>query len=245
MTERRAVLITGGSGALGGEIAKYLNGKGYDIILNYNRNSKGADEVIKGLEKGSRNISVRCDITNEVDVVSMFDKIKKEYGRLDCVINNAGIHFDAPVWKLPLEEWKRVMDVNLTGTFLCSKHAIPLMRENGFGRLINISSVVGQRGEFGTSNYAASKSGLFGLTKTLAREGARFNITSNSVVLGYFSIGMIDDVPQEMQERLKSAIPMGRFGEPRELSSLINYLISEDASYITGQVIGINGGYYM
>ncbi len=244
MAERKNAIITGASGALGGEMAKYLHEKGYDIILHYNSNNANIDNIIDGLDEG-KNISIKSDITNENDVLKMFERINEEYGKIDCLINNVGIHIDAPIWKLSLENWKKVIDVNLTGTYLCSKYAVPMMKQNGFGRIVTISSVVGQRGEFGTSNYAASKSGLFGLTKTIAREVAKYDITSNCVVLGYFSIGMINDVPPEMQETVKQMIPKKRFGEPRELNSLINYLTSEDASYLTGQIIGLNGGYYM
>lgn len=243
---KKTVLITGASGAIGGELSKYFAERNYDIILHCNSHLEKLKKLKDEINKFDVNYLIqKSDVTKEKDVKEMFSIIEKRFSRLDVLVNNAGIHIDRPIWKMPIEDWDKVINVNLTGTFLSSKFAVPLMKKNNFGRIINVSSVVGQRGEFGTSNYAASKSGLFGFTKTLAREVAKYNITANTVVLGYFSIGIINDVPKDMQKKLKSVIPVKRFGEPKELCSLIYYLSSEDAGYITGQTIGINGGYYM
>lgn len=244
--KKRTILITGASGALGRELSKYFIEKNNNVILHYNSHPNKLEEIKNIINKfNAESLILRSDICNEREIEEMFFLIEKKFSTLDVVINNAGIHIDGSLSKLSLEDWKKVIDVNLTGSFLCSKYAIPLMKKGNFGRIINFSSVVGQKGEFGTSSYAASKSGLFGLTKTLAREVAKYNITVNTVVLGYFSIGMIDDVPLEMKQRLLNEIPMKRFGDPKELCSLVHYLSSEDASYITGQTISINGGYYM
>jgi len=246
MNNKRTALITGASGALGGQLSRYLADRNYNVVLHCNSHPERIGELAKEIEKFEvEYLKVKADITMEDQVENMFSLVEKKFGKLDVFINNAGIHIDRPLWKLPLEDWKKVIDVNLTGTFLCSKYAIPLMRKENFGRIINISSVVAQRGEFGTSSYATSKSGLFGLTKTLAREVVKFNIFTNTVVLGYFSVGMINDVPSEMQERLLNNTPMNRFGKPEELCSLIYYLVSDNSAFITGQIIGINGGYYM
>lgn len=246
MNGRKTALITGASGAIGGELSKYFAERNYDIILHCNSHLEKLKKLKDEINKFDVNYLIqKSDVTKEKDVKEMFSIIEKRFSRLDVLVNNAGIHIDRPIWKMPIEDWDKVINVNLTGTFLSSKFAVPLMKKNNFGRIINVSSVVGQRGEFGTSNYAASKSGLFGFTKTLAREVAKYNITANTVVLGYFSIGIINDVPKDMQKKLKSVIPVKRFGEPKELCSLIYYLSSEDAGYITGQTIGINGGYYM
>lgn len=246
MNNKRTALITGASGALGGQLSRYLADRNYNVVLHYNSHPERIEELAKEIEKLEVEfLKVKADISKEAPVENMFSLVEKEFGKLDVLINMAGIHIDKPLWKLPLEDWKKVIDVNLTGTFLCSKYAIPLMRKENFGRIINISSVVGQRGEFGTSSYAASKSGLFGLTKTLAREVVKFNIFVNTVALGYFSVGMTKDVPPEMQERLLNNTLMNRFGKPEELCSLIYYLASDNSAFITGQIIGINGGYYM
>ena len=246
MNNQRTALITGASGALGGQLSRYLADKNYNVVLHYNSHPERIEELAKEIEKFEVEfLKVKADISKEAPVENMFSLVEKEFGKLDVLINMAGIHIDKPLWKLPLEDWKKVIDVNLTGTFLCSKYAIPLMRKENFGRIINIASVVGQRGEFGTSSYAASKSGLFGLTKTLAREVVKFNILTNTVALGYFSVGMTKDVPPEIQERLLNNTLMNRFGKPEELCSLIYYLVSDNSAFITGQIIGINGGYYM
>lgn len=246
MNNQRTALITGASGALGGQLSRYLADKNYNVVLHYNSHPERIEELAKEIEKFEVEfLKVKADISKEAPVENMFSLVEKEFGKLDVLINMAGIHIDKPLWKLPLEDWKKVIDVNLTGTFLCSKYAIPLMRKENFGRIINIASVVGQRGEFGTSSYAASKSGLFGLTKTLAREVVKFNILTNTVALGYFSVGMTKDVPPEIQERLLNNTLMNRFGKPEELCSLIYYLASDNSAFITGQIIGINGGYYM
>lgn len=243
---KKTVLITGASGAIGGEISKYFAERNYNVVLHCNSHPEKLEKIKNIINKFNvQQLILKSNITNESEVKEMFSNIEKEFSRLDVLVNNVGIHIDGLVWKLPLGDWKKVIDVNLTGSFLCSKYATPIMKKEKFGRIINLSSVVGQRGEFGTSSYAASKSGLFGLTKTLAREVAKYNITVNTVVLGYFSIGMINDVPLEMQQRLLDETPMKRFGDPKELCSLVYYLSSDDAAYITGQTIGINGGYYM
>lgn len=246
MKVKKTALITGASGAIGSELSKYFAERDYDVILHYNSHPEKLEKLKDEIQKFDVNYLIqKADITKENEVKEMFSTIEKKISKLDVLVNNAGIHIDRPVWKMPIEEWDKVINVNLTGAFLGSKFAIPLMKKNNFGRIINVSSVVGQRGEFGTSNYAASKSGLFGFTKTIAREVAKYNITANTVALGYFSIGIINDIPKDMQEKLKSVIPVKRFGEPNELCSLVYYLSSEDAGYITGQTIGINGGYYM
>lgn len=246
MSDKKVVLITGASGALGGEISKYFAERNYNLVLHYNSHPEKIEEIENIINKFKiEYLNVKSNIINENEVKEMFSIVEKKFSKLDVLINNAGIHIDRTLWKLSLADWDEVINVNLTGAFLCSKYAIPLMRKENFGRIINISSVVGQRGELGTSNYAASKSGLFGLTKTLAREVVKFNITSNTLVLGYFSVGIINDIPLEMRQKLLNEIPIGRFGDPKELCSLIYYLSSPDAAYITGQIIGINGGYYM
>ncbi|MGH2574986.1 MAG: SDR family oxidoreductase, partial [Ignavibacteria bacterium] len=147
-------------------------------------------------------------------------------------------------WKLGLDEWNRVLAVNLTGPFLCIKHSLPLMRKNNWGRIINISSVVAQTGVPGTSAYSASKAGIFGLTKSISKEVANKNITVNTIALGYFNEGMIAQVPEELKMQIKSAIPKSDFGDPIDIVNCIHFLIEDTSSYVTGQTININGGLY-
>ena len=186
----------------------------------------------------------KADITSENEIMSMIEKIQTEFGTIDVLINNAGISIDGVSWKLGLDSWNKVMAVNLTGPFLCIKHTLPMMRQSGWGRIINITSVVSQLGVPGTSAYSASKAALSGLTKTVSKEVIKYNITVNQISLGYFHAGMLFRIPEEIREQIKSTIPKKEFGEPDEIVRCLLYLIDEKANYITGQTININGGLY-
>lgn len=234
--EAKTVLITGASGGLGKRFANALKDKGYNLALHYFENP---------LEEQSGNAkSYYADISAETDVKSMVSKIISDFGSVDILINNAGISMDAVSWKMPIETWNKVLAVNLTGTFLCIKHTLPFMREKNFGRIINISSVVAETGVSGTVAYSASKSGIFGLTKTVAREVANKNITVNTIALGYFNEGMISQVPENLKSKIISTIPKNELGDTLDIINCINYLIDDNSRYITGQVININGGLY-
>jgi NAD(P)-dependent dehydrogenase (short-subunit alcohol dehydrogenase family) len=187
----------------------------------------------------------QADLTNEDEVNRMIEAVINRFGRIDVLINNAGISKSAMSWKTSLDAWNETMAINLTAPFLVAKACIPSMRENGSGSIINISSVVGQTGQIGTAAYAASKAGLIGLTKTLAKELASNNITVNALALGYFSTGMIADVPQEQQDQIIESIPLKKLGDPATVCKTIEWLISSEAAYVTGQVIQLNGGLYM
>jgi 3-oxoacyl-[acyl-carrier protein] reductase len=186
-----------------------------------------------------------CDVSNEDNVKEMVNNAIERFGTIDILINNAGIFKDAITWKMEKSAWDEVISTNLTGAFLCAKHVLPIMRARGWGRIVNISSIVGQVGVPGTCNYAAAKSGLFGLTKTIARECANKNITVNCVALGYFESGMNLRLPEEIRNNILNQIPMKRFGKPEEAASLVLFLCTEEAGYITGQIIHVNGGLYM
>ncbi|MCG8577943.1 MAG: SDR family oxidoreductase [Flavobacteriales bacterium] len=231
---KKTILLIGSSGGLGKELTKHLGDKGYDLALHYHNNEP----------KDAGYKTYQADICNEAEVKDMIDAVMRDFGRIDIVINNAGISKSEISWKANIENWNQTMGVNLTGPFLISKHVIPHMRNQNFGRIIFMSSVVAETGMIGTAAYAASKAGLFGLSRTLAKEVANKGITVNAIALGYFNAGMIDDVSEELQEVLKQQIPKGKLGEPIELAELINYLISENAAYLTGQTLNLNGGLY-
>jgi NAD(P)-dependent dehydrogenase (short-subunit alcohol dehydrogenase family) len=184
----------------------------------------------------------KIDITDEKQVKKMIDQTVQTCGQIDILINNAGIFKDAVSWKMYKETWDSVLATNLTGAFLCTKHVLPIMRERKFGRIVNVSSIVGQTGVFGASNYAASKAGLIGFTKAIAKEVALKGITVNCVALGYIEAGMNLRLSEQLRNQIRDTIPMKRFGTPEEVSEVILFLCSKEASYITGQVIGINGG---
>jgi 3-oxoacyl-[acyl-carrier protein] reductase len=188
---------------------------------------------------------VKADVSKEEDVTKLVKKTVERFGTVDILVNNAGVFKDSVIWNMDVNSWSDVISTNLTGVFLCTKHMLPLMREKGWGRIVNISSVVGQIGTFGASNYAASKAGIFGFTKAVAKEVARKNITVNCVALGYTETGMNLRLPEELRQKILEEIPMKRFGKAEEVAGTVVFLCTEEAAYITGQVIHVNGGYYM
>ncbi len=175
----------------------------------------------------------------------MVEKVSEKYGRIDYLINNAGITRDALMMRMGDDAWQAVIDINLTGTYLCSKAVIRVMMKQRDGRIVNISSVVGAMGNAGQTNYAASKAGVVGLTKSLAREVAARGITVNAVAPGFIQTAMTDALPDKAREELVNLIPNGRLGTPEDVAAAVRFLVSEDASYITGQVLHVNGGMYM
>jgi NAD(P)-dependent dehydrogenase (short-subunit alcohol dehydrogenase family) len=183
-------------------------------------------------------------LTNPESLKSLVDQTIARYGRIDVLINNAGISKSNVSWKTTAEEWYQTIAINLNAPFFLSQAVIPSMRSNSFGRIINITSVVAQTGFVGTSAYAASKAGLIGLTKTLSKELAKFQISVNAIALGYFNTGMIDDVPAEVQAELLKQVPMNTLGNPETLAKTIDFLISDEAGFVTGQTLNLNGGLY-
>lgn len=232
----KTILIIGSSGGLGTELVSFFEKKGYNLALHYLNNAP--------VTKAENITTYQADITIEAQVEALISKVVADFGTIDIVLHNAGVSKNGMSWKTAESDWSETLAVNLTGPFLVSKHAIPHMRSANFGRILFMSSVVAQTGFIGTAAYAASKAGLIGLTKTLAKELANKNITVNAVALGYFNAGMINDVPLEMQEQLKTNIPIGELGDPDQLGALIDYLISDHAKYLTGQTINLNGGLY-
>ncbi len=247
MSEKHVALVTGGSRGIGKAICEELAKNGINIAIGYNRNSEEANKVKEELIK---NYGVDADIfkgsiDNYYDVRSVVDGVVDRFGKIDILVNNAGITSDKTILKMTLEEWLRVIQVNLFGTFYCIKAALPYMIENGWGRIINISSIIALSGNVGQANYAAAKAGIIGLTKSLALELAKKNITVNAVAPGFIETEMTKKIPPEIYEMIKNKIPQKRFGTPEEVARVVAFLADEKSSYITGQVYGINGGLYM
>lgn len=235
------ILLIGSSGGIGKELTRHFESAGHNLALHYFSNKPEVSNIGGG--KGTKR-TYQADITKEADVAAMVAAVKKDFGSIDVVINNAGISISEISWKLQLNNWDNTIGVNLTGPFLVSKHVIPVMREKKFGRIIFVSSVVAQTGFVGTAAYAASKAGLLGLTHSLAKELGTNGITVNAIALGYYNVGMIQDVPDDLRQDLIKQIPTGKLGTPQELGALIDYVISEPAAYLTGQTLNLNGGLY-
>ena len=244
-------LVTGASRGIGKAIALELARQGSDLALNYvadqgGLNKKEAEEVAAAVRQiGRKALVVSANVGDENEVNQMVRDTVEQLGKIDILVNSAGINRDRTLKNLSKKEWDEVIGVNLTGIFNCCKAVVDMMRARGSGRIISISSVVGQMGGFGVSNYAASKAGIIGLTKSLAREVADKKITVNAIAPGFFETGMFHSIPEKAREAILKQIPLGRWGQPEEIGRLVVYLASDDAGYITGQVININGGFYM
>lgn len=243
----KVCIVTGSSRGIGKGIATALATEGARIVVNYHSDEQAAkataDEITN--QCGVEVEVLKADVSREEDVVRMIQSTEQRFGGLDILINNAGVHVDKVTWKMDAAVWEFVIATNLSGVFRCMKHAIPLMRRKGWGRIVNISSIAGQVGLFGAGNYSASKAGIFGLTKSVAREVADKNITVNCVALGYFDVGMNARLSDEVRQAALQRIPTGRFGKIEEVTGPVVFLCTDQASYITGQVIHVNGGYIM
>jgi acetoacetyl-CoA reductase len=237
---RRVAVVTGGVRGIGRAIAEELMRADCQVVVTY----CSSEEQAKAMELlfHGNVIAKRADVSKQDDVDALFDDIMKEYGHIDILVNNAGITQDRTMHKMGANEWHHVIDVNLNGTFYCCNRAIQAMRDQDFGRIVNISSIVGQAGNFGQANYAASKAGMLGLTKTLALENAVKNITVNAVCPGFIETDMVSAIPDPVRTQIQDKIPMKRFGTAAEVAKAVKFLVSDEASYITGQEINVNGG---
>ncbi len=233
-------VVTGGTRGIGRAIVDELVEQDYHVIVTY-RSSEDSAQKLRDLLKDKVSVK-RTDVSKEDEVDELFNDIKEKYGRVDVLVNNAGITQDRSFIKMDSTDWKHVIDVNLNGAFYCSKRAIDAMRHQNSGRIVNISSIVGQQGNFGQANYAASKAGVLGLTKTLALENARKGITINAVCPGFIATDMVTAIPQDVKQKIQDGIPMRRFGEAKEVAKAVGFLVSKDSGYITGQELNINGG---
>ncbi len=241
---KKVVLVTGGARGIGRSIVLNMSKNNYDIIINYNQSAVAANDLAKEVKNisDSKIQVVQADVSNESQVQKMFLEISQEFSGVDVLINNAGITKDALSMRMKIEDWDNVINTNLRGSFLCSQAAIKSMMSNRWGRIINISSVIGIHGNLGQSNYSASKSGLIGLTKSMSKELASRNITVNAIAPGFIKTEMVETISEKIQEGILSRISMNRFGESEDVAYLVEFLASEKANYITGQVITVDGG---
>ncbi|MEE2656764.1 MAG: 3-oxoacyl-[acyl-carrier-protein] reductase [Chloroflexota bacterium] len=242
-SDGRVSLITGGSRGIGKAIALQFANQGVQVAVNYLSNRAAADEVVKLIEdQGSSAITVQGDVTKREDVERIFTTTTETLGPVEILVNNAGIISDSLLMRMSDDDWDSVIDLDLRSIFLCTREAIRTMLRNRWGRIINIGSVVGLRGNSGQANYAAAKAGMVGFTQSIAKEVASRNITVNCVAPGYVETDIVEDLPKELKQSIMDRVPIGRFGYPEEIAGMVGFLASEAASYVTGQAIAVDGG---
>ncbi len=242
---KRVALVTGGTGGIGTAIVRQLHALGHQVVTNY-RNQEKTDAWLEkmradGIEVGT----VQCDICDPDACASMIKSIEADFGPVEILVNNAGITRDSTFHKMKAEDWNDVITTNLNACFNVTRPIIEGMRARKWGRIIQISSINGQKGQYGQANYAAAKAGMHGFTISLAQENARLGITVNTVSPGYVGTDMVMAVPEEVREKIVAQIPVGRLGRPDEIAHAVAFFVSDQSAWITGANLAINGGHYM
>ncbi|MEQ9317109.1 MAG: acetoacetyl-CoA reductase [Henriciella sp.] len=237
----RVAVVTGGTRGIGRAISEHLKAKGFSVAANF-----GGNEEAAAAFKNETGINVyKCDVSDYDAVGESLKALESDLGPVDVVINNAGITWDGPFHKMSKEQWDKVIDVDLNSAFNVTRQVWEGMRERNWGRIINISSINGQKGQFGQANYSAAKAGLIGFTKALAQEGAKKGITVNVVCPGYIDTEMVRAVPEKVLESIIGTIPVGRLGKAEEIAAMCSFLASDDAAFITGATMTVNGAQYI
>ena len=242
--EGKISVVTGGSRGIGAAIAKGLGREGATVIINYNHSNEEAQAVVKEIAAmGTSAIALQADISDAEETRLFIEKVLAQFGRIDILVNNAGITRDKTFKKMSYEEWHKVIDTNLSSVFNTCKIALPSMLEQKYGRIINISSVIGQAGGFGQTNYAAAKAGLIGFSKSLALETARGGVTVNCICPGYIATEMVNAMPENVREAIIAMVPMKKLGAPEEVAKGVVFIC--ESEYMTGQSLNLNGGLYL
>ncbi len=242
----QVALVTGASRGIGRAIALRLARAGAHVVVNYKENQAAAESAVAAITaEGGRAEAVQFDVTDGAAVDSAVRALLDRHGHCDILVNNAGGTSDQLLLRMKEEEWERVLRVNLTGTFLCCKAVVRFMLRAHYGRIVNISSVAGQMGNLGQAAYAAAKAGIEGFSRSLARELASRNITVNVVAPGFIATDMVEQLPENLKQTYLQLIPVARWGKPEEVAEAVAFLVQPAAAYITGQVLGVNGGLYM
>jgi 3-oxoacyl-[acyl-carrier protein] reductase len=244
--EGKVAIVTGGTRGIGRAIALDLAANGADVALNYRQSADLAQELAGEIrDMGRRALVVQADVSSFADAQAMVQTVLDELGHIDILVNNAGMNWDGVVWKMSEEQWDRVIEVDLKGTFNYTRAVTPFFREQGSGKIINITSINGLRGKFGQSNYSAAKAGVIGFTKACARELGRASVNVNAVAPGLIETEMVREAPEKVREMALAEIVLGRLGLPEEVAYVVTFLCTEKARHITGQVIQVDGGQYI
>lgn len=242
----KVAIITGGSRGIGQAIALDLACNGAHIAINYRQSAAEAQKVIQQAKSmGVNGLAVQADVASFEDAQRMVDTVVAELGGLDILVNNAGINRDGVIWKMSEDQWDEVIAVDLKGTFNYIRAAAPIFKEQGSGKIVNVTSINGIRGKFGQSNYTAAKGGVIALTKTVARELGRFNVNVNAIAPGLIETDMVKEAPEKVRELALSEIVLGRLGTPEEVAWVVTFLCSERARHLTGEIITVDGGQYL
>ena len=244
--QKKIALVTGGLGGIGQEICARLGKEGYVVVSTFMRAGRDEAWTKQMKDLGVEAKAYQCDVSKFEDAQALIENIKKDFGsNVSVLVNNAGITKDGTLRKMTVDQWQDVINTNLNSVFNLSKAVVDDMTTNGFGRIINISSINGQKGQFGQTNYSAAKAGMHGFTMALAQEVAKKGVTVNTISPGYIATEMVMAVPEDIRNQIIAQIPVNRLGKPQEIASLVTYLSSEDAGFITGSNIAINGGQHM
>jgi len=237
----KVAMVTGSSRGIGNAIAKKYLEEGAKVVL-IDRDEEGVKKSVEDMKQYGEAVGYAMDVTDRPRVQEVFEAVVKEHGTLDILVNNAGITQDAQLYKMSEDQWDAVINVNLKGVFNCAQEAVKIMREKQTGSIINISSVVGLYGNFGQVNYAATKSGVIGMTKTIAKEVGRKNVTVNAIAPGFINTEMTAKMPDKVLDMMKDKAPLGRLGEPEDIANACLFLASEESRFITGTVLSVDGG---
>ncbi|MBI5323809.1 MAG: SDR family oxidoreductase [Ignavibacteriae bacterium] len=244
--EGKSAIVTGGSIGIGNAISLKLAEYGANVALNYRKHKEEADGTIKKIEEmGRQGIAIQADVSGFNDAEKMVNEVISRFGRIDILVNNAGINWDGVIWKMTEEQWDKVLDINLKGYFNYIRAVSPHFREQQSGKIINVTSINGMRGKFGQSNYSASKAGIIGLTKAVAKELGKYSVNVNAVAPGLIETDMMKDAPENVRTAALQDIVLNRMGQPDEVAEVVAFLSCELSRHITGEVIKVDGGQYI